>query len=74
MRNLDLDLLRTLDVYKRQVHRWTGWEFDIYGFWGLLISNVFYALPQAVLILQAALRNTDARYYDACLLYTSRCV
>lgn len=47
------------------VHRWTGWEFDIYGFWGLLISNVFYALPQAVLILQAALRNTDARYYDA---------
>ncbi|MGE8640043.1 MAG: ABC transporter permease, partial [Achromobacter sp.] len=34
------------------VHRWTGWEVDIYGFWGLLISNVFYALPQAVLILQ----------------------
>ena len=47
------------------VHRWTGWEIDIYGFWGLLISNVFYALPQAVLILQAALRNMDARYYDA---------
>ena len=47
------------------VHRWTGWEIDIYGFWGLLISNVFYALPQAVLILQAALGNMDARYYDA---------
>ena len=47
------------------VHRWTGWDIDIYGFWGLLISNVFYALPQAVLILQAALRNMDARYYDA---------
>lgn len=47
------------------VHRWTGLDIDIYGFWGLLISNVFYALPQAVLILQAALRNADARYYDA---------
>ncbi|CAM5315628.1 iron(III) transport system permease protein [Aquamicrobium terrae] len=47
------------------VHKWTGWDIDIYGFWGLLIANVFYALPQAVMILQAALRNADSRYYDA---------
>src|SRR5690606_7438311 len=33
--------------------------------WGLLISDVFYALPQAIMIIQAALRNADARYYDA---------
>ncbi|MCZ2441201.1 MAG: ABC transporter permease subunit [Burkholderiales bacterium] len=47
------------------VFRWTGIEQDIYGYWGLLFSNVFYALPQAIMIIQAALRNADARYYDA---------
>lgn len=47
------------------VHKWTGWNVDVYGFSGLLLSDVFYALPQAVMILQAALRNADARYYDA---------
>lgn len=47
------------------VARWTGWDLNIYGFWGLLISDVFWALPQVILILQAALRNADARYYDA---------
>ncbi|WP_322996297.1 ABC transporter permease subunit [Castellaniella sp.] len=45
--------------------RWTGIEQNIYGYWGLLLSDVFYALPQAIMIIQAALRNADARYYDA---------
>jgi len=38
---------------------------DIYGFHGLLIADVLYALPQAVLILRAALRCADARQYEA---------
>lgn len=38
---------------------------DIYGFWGLLIADVLYALPQAVLIVRTALRQGDARQYDA---------
>lgn len=38
---------------------------DIYGFSGLLIADVLYALPQAVLILRAALRCADARQYEA---------
>lgn len=45
--------------------QWTGLEFNAYGFWGLLLSDVFYALPQAIMIIQAALRNADVRYYDA---------
>ncbi|MBS0306029.1 MAG: ABC transporter permease subunit [Proteobacteria bacterium] len=45
--------------------RWSGVEHNIYGYWGLLLSDVFYALPQAVMIIQAALRNADVRYYDA---------
>lgn len=47
------------------VHRWTGWDVNAYGYSGLLLSDVFYALPQAVMIIQASLRNSDARYYDA---------
>lgn len=47
------------------VHRLTGWPTDIYGFWGLLIANTAYALPQAVLIIGASLARTDRRYYDA---------
>ena len=40
-------------------------EINIYGFWGLLIANGLYALPQAVLIISAALRSADARIYEA---------
>ena len=36
-----------------------------YGFWGLLIANTLYALPEAVLIIGAALRTADARVYEA---------
>jgi iron(III) transport system permease protein len=43
----------------------TGIEFNIYGFWGLLIANSLYGLPQAVLIVGAALRSADARIYEA---------
>lgn len=42
-----------------------GVRLNIYGFWGLLIANVLYALPQAVLIIRAALKNGDARQYEA---------
>ena len=42
-----------------------GIEINIYGFWGLLIANALYALPQAVLIIAAALRSADARIYEA---------
>lgn len=47
------------------IHQWTGWDVEIYGLWGLLIADVIYALPQAVLIIGAALAQSDARYYDA---------
>lgn len=50
------------------IHKWTGWGIEIYGFWGLLIANILYGLPQAVLIIQAALRQSDARYYEAALI------
>lgn len=42
-----------------------GIRMNIYGFWGLLIANTLYALPQAVLILKQALKSGDARQYEA---------
>ena len=47
------------------VSRALGVEIEIYGFWGLLIANTFYALPQAVMIIGAALVLLDARIYEA---------
>jgi iron(III) transport system permease protein len=40
-------------------------EVDIYGLPGLVIANGLYALPQAALIIAAALRGADARVYEA---------
>ncbi|MEP6965543.1 MAG: ABC transporter permease subunit, partial [Polaromonas sp.] len=42
-----------------------GVRMDVYGFWGLLMADILYALPQAVLIIRAALRHGDMRQYDA---------
>lgn len=47
------------------VSRLLGVEIEIYGFWGLLIANTLYALPQAVMIIGAALVLLDARTYEA---------
>lgn len=47
------------------VHRLTGLPTDIYGFWGLLIANTIYSLPQVVIVLSAALERTPSRHYDA---------
>lgn len=47
------------------VGKMLGIRPDIYGFWGVLIADVLYTLPQAVLIIRAALRSGDARQYEA---------
>lgn len=47
------------------IGQWLGVRPEIYGYWGLLIANVMYGLPQAVMILRASLRFGDARQYEA---------
>ncbi|WP_162914163.1 ABC transporter permease subunit [Taklimakanibacter lacteus] len=42
-----------------------GIRLDIYGFWGILISDIVYAFPHAVLIMVTALSVTDGRLYEA---------
>ncbi len=38
---------------------------DPYGFWGIVVADVFYSLPHAYLILSAALAAGDARLYES---------
>ncbi|MBT7779051.1 MAG: ABC transporter permease subunit, partial [Rhodospirillales bacterium] len=47
------------------VNRMFGTELDIYGFWGIFLSNTMYALPHAILMLSAALAVADARLYES---------
>jgi iron(III) transport system permease protein len=45
--------------------RLTGINIGIYGAKGIVLAEVFYCFPHALLILVAALSATDARLYDA---------
>lgn len=47
------------------VNRTFDLGIDIYGFWGIVVSDVFYGFPHAYLILSAALAVTDARLYES---------
>ena len=38
---------------------------NVYGFWGIVVSDVLYAFPHALLILSAALAVGDARLYES---------
>ncbi len=54
------------------LNRFLGLDIDIYGLPGLLIANVFYALPQAVMIIGATLVLSDARTYEAAEMMGAR--
>jgi iron(III) transport system permease protein len=47
------------------VTRTTGINIGIYGAKGIVLAEVFYCFPHAMLILVAALAAADARLYDA---------
>ena len=47
------------------INRTFNLGIDIYGFWGIVISDVFYSFPHAYLILSAALAVADARLYES---------
>jgi iron(III) transport system permease protein len=44
---------------------WAGWDIHLYGFNGILLGELLYVFPQAVLILMVAASLADARLYDA---------
>ena len=47
------------------INRTFGTEIEIYGFWGIYISDVVYAFPHAFLILSTALAIADSRLYES---------
>jgi iron(III) transport system permease protein len=50
---------------QRVINRTFNLGIDIYGFWGIVISDTFYSFPHAYLILSAALAVADARLYES---------
>jgi iron(III) transport system permease protein len=42
-----------------------GWNWSIYGFWGIVIGSVLYAFPLAFLMLRDILQYEDHSPYDA---------
>ncbi|ELR98106.1 putative 2-aminoethylphosphonate ABC transporter permease subunit [Gloeocapsa sp. PCC 73106] len=44
-----------------------GWDINLYGPNGIIIGEVLYCFPQALVILITALSLTDARLYEAAL-------
>jgi iron(III) transport system permease protein len=47
------------------INRTLDLGLNVYGFWGILVSDVLYAFPHAFLILSAALAVGDARHYES---------
>jgi iron(III) transport system permease protein len=47
------------------VNRTFDLGLNVYGFWGIVVSDVLYAFPHAFLILSAALAVGDARLYES---------
>ncbi len=45
--------------------RLPGWDIELYGANGIIIGEVLYCFPQALVILITALSLTDARLYEA---------
>lgn len=45
--------------------RFSGWDINLYGANGIIIGEVLYCFPQALVILITALSLTDARLYEA---------
>lgn len=44
---------------------WQGWDINLYGFNGILMGELLYVFPQAVMILMVAASLADARLYEA---------
>lgn len=49
-------------------NRFLGFDFDLYGFWGIVLANTLYTFPYAFLILSAALAAADARLYEGAIV------
>lgn len=50
-----------------QLIGWQGWDIHLYGFNGILLGELLYVFPQAVMILLVAASLADARLYEASL-------
>lgn len=48
-----------------QLTNFFGWDWSIYGFWGIVAGSVMYSLPVAYLMISDILRYEDSTPYEA---------
>lgn len=44
---------------------WMAWDIDLYGFNGIVLAEIAFTFPPAMMILSVALSQSDARLYEA---------
>ncbi|MFO7765221.1 MAG: putative 2-aminoethylphosphonate ABC transporter permease subunit [Pelovirga sp.] len=44
---------------------WLAWDINLYGFTGIVLAEIAFTFPPAMMILSVALAHTDARLYEA---------
>jgi len=55
----------TTGFFEHPAFRWMAWDIGLYGLTGVVLAEVTFAFPPALMILTVALSNTDARLYEA---------
>jgi len=57
--------LITTGFFEHPMFQWMAWDIGLYGVTGVVLAEVLFTFPPALMILTVALSNTDARLYEA---------
>ena len=55
----------TTGFFEHPTFAWMAWDIGLYGLTGVVLAEVLFTFPPALMILTVALSNTDARLYEA---------
>jgi len=55
----------TTGFFEHPAFKWMAWDIGLYGLTGVVMAEVMFTFPPALMILTVALSNTDARLYEA---------
>ena len=55
----------TTGFFEHPAFAWLAWDIGLYGLTGVVLAEVLFTFPPALMILTVALSSTDARLYEA---------
>ena len=55
----------TTGFFEHPAFAWMAWDIGLYGLNGVVLAEVLFTFPPALMILTVALSSTDARLYEA---------